>query len=87
MTRITQVAWQPLADASASRDGQGFPSAAVGAMLTSQRLLVVSPELRILIASPSGVTISSFLWVGPALLYSTSDHQVRNAMKEMLTRE
>ena len=72
-----QVAWQTLADASTPSNTKSPPLAAVGAILTSQRLLVVSPELRILVASPSGVAIISCLWVGPALLYSTSDHQVR----------
>ncbi len=75
----TQVAWQTLTDASASLASKAPPSAAVGAILTSQRLLVVSPELRILIASPSGVAITSCLWLGPALLYSTSDHQVHSS--------
>ena len=81
----TQIAWQTLTDASASLGTKASPSAAVGAILTSQRLLVVSPELRILIASPSGVAITSCLWLGPALLYSTSDHQVRSSATARVT--
>ncbi len=49
---------------------------AVGAVLTSQRLLIVSPQLRVLVAGPPVPGITSCLWLGPALLYATSDHQV-----------
>ena len=79
--RATQVAWQTLTDASASLVSKASPCAAAGAILTSQRLLVVSPELRILVASPSGVAITSCLWLGPGLLYSTSGHQVDDISK------
>ena len=49
---------------------------AVGAVLTSQRLLIVSPQLRVLVAGPPAPGITSCLWLGPALLYATSEHQV-----------
>lgn len=51
---------------------------AVGAVLTSQRLLVVSPQLRVLVAGPPAPGITSCLWLGPAPLYATSDNQVQD---------
>ncbi len=79
-----QVAWQALREdvdlggAAPQAGGQAHP-AAVGAVLTSQRLLLVSPQLRVLVAAPPSPGITSFLWLGPALLYATTDHQVRAA--------
>lgn len=72
-----QVAWQALReDVDAGDAPQAGHPASVGAVLSSQRLLLVSPQLRVLVAAPPGPAITSFLWLGPALLYATSDHQV-----------
>lgn len=72
-----QVAWQMLReDVDAPGGVNPNQPPAVGAVLTSQRLLIVSPQLRVLVASPPAPGITSCLWLGPALLYATSDHQV-----------
>ncbi len=74
-----QVAWQALReDVDAGDATQAGHPASVGAVLSSQRLLLVSPQLRVLVAAPPGPAITSFLWLGPALLYATSDHQVQS---------
>ena len=74
-----QVAWQMLReDVDAPGDTLVNQPPAVGAVLTSQRLLIVSPQLRVLVAGPPVPGITSCLWLGPALLYATSDHQVRS---------
>lgn len=71
-----QVAWQLLReDTPGDADVVRHPPA-VGAVLTSQRLLIVSPQLRVLVAGPPAPGITSCLWLGPALLYATSEHQV-----------
>lgn len=74
-----QVAWQALREDidMPNQEVQTVTPAAVGAVLTSQRLLVVSPQMRVLLMGPpNGAAIVSFLWLGPALLYTTADHQV-----------
>lgn len=63
-------------DVDAPGDASVSQPPAVGAVLTSQRLLIVSPQLRVLVAGPPVPGITSCLWLGPALLYATSDHQV-----------
>lgn len=79
MRLVAQVAWQALREDIDMGDTPqaGNHPASVGAVLTSQRLLLLSPQLRVLVAAPPGPAITSFLWLGPALLYATSDHQVR----------
>ena len=50
------------------------------AVVTSQRLLIVGPDLTILASTPQrsgGAFITSALWVGPALLYCDSANAVR----------
>lgn len=77
-----QVAWQALREDidMPNQDVQTVTPAAVGAVLTSQRLLVVSPQMRVLLTGPpNGAAIVSFLWLGPALLYTTADHQVTHS--------
>ncbi|WIA34203.1 hypothetical protein OEZ86_012559 [Tetradesmus obliquus] len=76
--RVVAVRWQEL--------GQGPPLEpyhCAAAILTTQRLLLVSGDLTLLAAVDAscgsvGLTsaITSFLWVGPALLYMTAGGQV-----------
>ncbi|EIE25272.1 hypothetical protein COCSUDRAFT_65173 [Coccomyxa subellipsoidea C-169] len=80
---ILQVAWQGLLDESGGgsvMDDTGAGKASIAAaVLTSRRLLLVSATLRPLCAfspSPSDAPITSFLWLGPALLFCNSAHQV-----------
>ena len=50
------------------------------AVVTSQRLLIVGPDLTVLASTPQrsgGAIITSALWVGPALLYCDSANAVR----------
>ena len=52
---------------------------AAAAVVTSQRLLIVGPDLAVLASTPqrsSGAFITSALWVGPALLYCDSANAV-----------
>ena len=80
-----QVVWQGLVDESGGGSvmddtGAGKASTAA-ALLTTRRLLIVSATLRPLCAfssSPSEAAITSFLWLGPALLFCNSVHQVRH---------
>lgn len=78
-----QVAWQGLLDESGGgsvMDDTGAGKASIAAaVLTSRRLLLVSATLRPLCTfspSPSDAPITSFLWLGPALLFCNSAHQV-----------
>lgn len=83
---VVQVAWQPLVPADGSFhsgcEGAGSVAAAAAAVLTSQRLLVVSERLAVLasaaIPPDMGLPVSC-LWLGPALLVSTSAGQVVQA--------
>lgn len=70
------MAWQTLRGPHEEAGNDLSQPAAVAAVLTSQRLLVLSPELRILVAAPAQERVSSALWLGPALLYTGHDHQV-----------
>ena len=79
-----QVAWQGLLDESAGGsviDDTGAGKASIAAaVLTTGRLLLVSATLRPLCTftpSFSEPLITSFLWLGPALLFCNSAHQVR----------
>ena len=78
-----QVAWQSLLDEAAEgsvSDDSGTGKASIaGAVLTHRRLLIVSATLTVLAAhlpSPAEPAISSFLWLGPALLFCNAAHQV-----------
>lgn len=80
---VLQVAWQTLVPADASfhtgSEGAGTAVAAAAAVLTSQRLLIVNERLGV-VASASvpadmGLPVSC-LWMGPALLLSTTTGQV-----------
>lgn len=80
---MEQVAWQGLVDESGGgsvMDDTGAGKASIAAaVLTTRRLLLVSATLRPLCAfspSPSEAAITSFLWLGPALLFCNSAHQV-----------
>lgn len=80
---LTQVTWQSLLDESGDGsviDDSGAGKASIAAaVLTSRRLLVVSATMRPLCAyapGPSQPAITSFLWLGPALLFCNSAHQV-----------
>ena len=80
-----QVAWQPLLDDSgdgsvlddASAKGKASVAAAV---LTSRRMLLLSATLHTLASvcpSPAQPRPTSLLWLGPALLFTTTAHQAR----------
>ena len=78
-----QVAWQDLAapasDGSMLDDTGEGKASTVGAVLTSQRLLLVSATLKVLVGLSVGAVhsaITSVLWMGPALLFCTSSNQV-----------
>lgn len=80
---VLQVAWQPLVPADGSfhsgSEGAATAVAAAAAVLTSQRLLILSERLGV-VASASvpadmGLPVSC-LWMGPALLLSTTTGQV-----------
>ena len=78
-----QTAWQDLiatASEGSILDDTGKGKASIlGAVLTSQRLLLVSATLQVLAAMSIGsgeAAVTSILWMGPALLFCTSDHQV-----------
>lgn len=77
------MAWQSLLDESG--DGSVIDDSGVGkasiaaAVLTSRRLLIVSATMRPLCAfapGPSQPAITSFLWLGPALLFCNTAQQV-----------
>jgi hypothetical protein len=84
---LLQVAWQSLmpggAEAAASFhsgcEGAGSAAAACAALLTSQRVLITNERLAVVasggIPSDMGLPVSC-LWMGPALLVSTSTGQV-----------
>jgi len=81
---VLQVAWQTLVPADGSfhtgSEGAATAVAAAAAVLTSQRLLVLNERLGV-VASASmpadmGLPVSC-LWMGPALLLSTTTGQVR----------
>lgn len=80
---LIQVAWQTLMNPAAGFHA-GCPGAATArpcaaAVLTSERVLVVDDKLRVLATAPFpsdvGIPVSC-LWLGPALLVSTSTNQV-----------
>ncbi|PSC69692.1 Transducin WD40 repeat-like superfamily [Micractinium conductrix] len=80
---VVQVAWQSLMPADNSFhsgcDGAGSVAAAVAAVLTSQRLLLVNERLAVVASAgiPSDMGLpASCLWMGPALLVSTTIGQV-----------
>ena len=61
-------------------DDSGTGKASIaGAVLTHRRLLIVSATLSVLTAhvpSPTTPAITSFLWLGPALIFCNAAHQV-----------
>ncbi len=78
-----QVAWQSLLDeaseGSVSDDSGTGKASIAGAVLTHRRLLIVSATLSVLTAhvpSPAAPAITSFLWLGPALIFCNAAHQV-----------
>ena len=78
-----QVAWQDLlavtSEGSVLDDTGEGKASIVGAVLTSHRLLQVSATLQVLAAlslDPCKSAVTSLLWMGPALLFSTSNNQV-----------
>ncbi|KAK9810383.1 hypothetical protein WJX72_009786 [[Myrmecia] bisecta] len=77
---VVQVAWQSLLDPNLTEAENGVGKASVvGAVVTTERLLVVSATLQVLVATPlqrAGQAITSALWCGPALLFTTAGHQV-----------
>jgi hypothetical protein len=80
---MAQVAWQSLLDESSDGsviDDSGAGKASIAAaVLTSHRLCIVSATMLPLCAlapRPPEPAIISFLWLGPALLFCNSAHQV-----------
>ena len=80
---VVQVAWQALVPADGSFhsgcEGAGSAVAAAAAVLTSQRVLILDEGLRVLASAglPADMGLpASCLWLGPALLVSTSTGQV-----------
>ncbi|KAK9806672.1 hypothetical protein WJX73_006627 [Symbiochloris irregularis] len=79
---VVQVAWQSLVEASEGSvmDDSGSGKASlVGAVITPQRALLVSVTLMPLAvaAAPAGGSqFTSCLWIGPALLLTTTSFQV-----------
>eukprot|EP00879_Flechtneria_rotunda_P017296 GHRR01018118.1.p1 GENE.GHRR01018118.1~~GHRR01018118.1.p1 ORF type:complete len:1217 (+),score=567.02 GHRR01018118.1:272-3922(+) len=76
--RVVSVSWQNL-----SVKAPMEPQHCAAAILTTQRLMLVSGDLTILAATDASGgsvglthTITSYLWVGPALLYMTAAGQV-----------
>ncbi|CAK0749293.1 hypothetical protein CVIRNUC_001899 [Coccomyxa viridis] len=81
---VLQVAWQGLLDVSAEgsvSDDSGTGKASIAAaVLTHRRLLIVSATLTVLcvhVPSAAEPAITSFLWLGPALLFCNAAHQVK----------
>lgn len=82
-----QVAWQDLLTANTEGSvlddtGQGKAST-VGAVLTTKRLLLVSVTMKVLVTLSVGTddaAISSILWMGPALLFSSQSNQVSSSL-------
>lgn len=77
------MAWQGLLDESADgsvMDDTGAGKASIAAaVLTTRRLLLISATMRPLCyfaPGPTEAPITSFLWLGPALLFCNSAHQV-----------
>ncbi len=80
--RVISVSWQNLAQAPSEVPQE--PHQAAAAILTTQRLMIVSGDLTLLASVDAscgslGVpnSITSFVWAGPALLYMTAAGQVR----------
>ena len=80
MHAVVQVTWQQLTEDRPSRVPlQPSNLTAAGAVITTQRLLIVAPDLTVLAATPqrsSGAFITSALWVGPALLFCDGGNSV-----------
>ena len=80
---LVQVAWQPLVDPGggfhAGSEGAASAAAAAAAVLTSERVVVVSERLEVLASAsvpPDMGVPASCLWLGPALLVTTSGGQL-----------
>jgi len=80
---VVQMAWQRLTDPSqefnTSTPGAGNAAASALAILTTERVIILSERLAVLATGPlpgdAGPPVSC-LWVGPALLVSTAGGQV-----------
>ncbi|KAK9864759.1 hypothetical protein WJX84_012411 [Apatococcus fuscideae] len=74
---LLQLAWQSLTE-----DPQGAGDGGTGmvaAALTTARVLIVNANLQVLVSShlqPTAPPFTSLLWAGPALLITSSAHQV-----------
>ncbi len=82
-----QTAWQDLiatASEGSILDDTGEGKASIlGAVLTSQRLLLVSATLQVLASVSVGSAeagVTSILWMGPALLFCPSENQVQGGV-------
>lgn len=80
---VVQVAWQPLIEYSSGfhtgSEGAGCGAAAAVAVLTTGRVLLATERLRPLASAAlpaDGGAPVSCLWVGPALLVTTTSNQV-----------
>ncbi len=80
--KVLQVCWQPLGPQAPGSlaHPQGTPDhACLGAVVTSERIVVVDGDLRLLASnSPHDkhVQVLSCVWAGPALFFSTSAEEV-----------
>lgn len=80
--KVLQVCWQPMGPQAPGSlaHPQGTPDhACLGAVVTSERIVVVDGDLRLLASnSPHDkhVQVLSCVWAGPALFFSTSAEEV-----------
>lgn len=79
--KVLQVAWQPLgAQAGSLAHPQGTADhACLGAVVTTERLVVLDGDLRLLASNrpiEHHVQVLSCVWAGPALFFSTSSEEV-----------
>lgn len=86
---LLQVAWQSLLDeaseGSVSDDSGTGKASIAGAVLTHRRLLILSATLSVLTAhvpSPAAPATTSFLWLGPALIFCNAAHQVDSQVSD-----
>ena len=79
--KVLQVAWQPLGPQAGSlAHPQGTADhACLGAVVTTERLVVLDGDLRLLASNrptEHHVQVLSCVWAGPALFFSTSAEEV-----------
>ena len=76
-------------EGSVSDDSGTGKASIAGAVLTHRRLLILSATLSVLTAhvpSPAAPATTSFLWLGPALIFCNAAHQVDASRKHSAHR-